>query len=70
MAEILPGLYEQWDAHILAAFSCAQQGDFSCLSLPYGTLELSIDNHDRRFEPQGTKVDCSSRWRSDRESMR
>lgn len=52
VAEILPGLYEQWDAHILAAFSCAQQGDFSCLSLPYGTLELSIDNHDRRFEPR------------------
>ena len=37
---------------MLASFSCTQQGDFSCLSLPYGTLELTIDNHTRRFEPR------------------
>lgn len=52
MVEIIPGVYERWSAGMLTSFSCTQQGDFSCLSLPYGTLELTIDNHTRRFEPR------------------
>ena len=50
--EILPGVYEEWDGSILADFSVTQQGNFSVLSLPYGTCSLKMDNIDRRFEPR------------------
>lgn len=50
--EVLTGLYERWTERMLATLTCTQQGDFSCLSLPYGTLDLSMDNKDRRFEPR------------------
>lgn len=50
--EILPGLYEEWGGGMLAEFSVTQQGQFSALSLPYGTMELSMDNQSRRFEPR------------------
>lgn len=52
VAEIIPGVYEEWDNDIIAAFDVKQQGDVSCLSLPYGTCTLRIDNADRRFEPR------------------
>lgn len=52
LAEILPGVYEEWGNDIIAAFDVKQQGDVSCLSLPYGTCTLRIDNADRRFEPR------------------
>ena len=52
MVDIVLGLCEQWGARMLASFSCVMQGDFSCLSLPYGTLDLTIDNQSRRFEPR------------------
>ncbi len=39
-----------------------------CLSLPYGTLELTIDNHTRRFEPRSKTAYSVHRragdWRS------
>ena len=50
--EIIPGVYEVLDNSDLSAFSVTQQVNFSCLSLPYGTLVLSMDNQDRRFEPR------------------
>lgn len=50
--EIIPGIYESWDSSILAAFSVVQQGNPSCVSLPYGTCMLRMDNLDRRFEPR------------------
>ena len=52
MVEILPGVYEEWDESIIASFSVAQQANFSCLALPYGTCTLKMDNLDRRFEPR------------------
>ena len=52
IVDIIPGVYEQWGARMLASFSCVMQGDFSCLSLPYGTLDLTMDNKSRRFEPR------------------
>lgn len=52
VAEIIPGVYEEWGNDIIAAFDVKQQGDVSCLSLPYGTCTLRIDNADRRFEPR------------------
>ncbi len=50
--EILLGVYEEWDSDIIAAFDVVQQGDISCMSLPYGTCTLSMDNQNRRFEPR------------------
>ena len=50
--EIVPGIYELWDGDMLATFSCKQQGDVSCLALPYGTCTLAMDNLSRRFEPR------------------
>ena len=68
VAEILPGLYEQWDAHILAAFSCAT-GDSAAYPCHTGRWSCLLTTTTGGSSP-GTKVDCSSRWRSDRESMR
>lgn len=50
--EMIPGIYEEWNNDILAAFDVVQQGDISNLSLRYGTATLRIDNESRRFEPR------------------
>lgn len=50
--EIIPGIYEIWDGDMIAEFSLKQQGDVSCMSLPYGTCTIRMDNLDRRFEPR------------------
>ena len=50
--EIVPGIYEEWDNSVIATFNITQQANFSCLALPYGTCNLSMDNLDRRFEPR------------------
>lgn len=52
VSEIIPGIYENWDSSVLAAFQVVQQGNPSCVSLPFGTCVLRIDNLDRRFEPR------------------
>ena len=52
VVEILPGAVERWSPRMLASFSVVQQGDFSCLALPYGSMSLAMDNKDRRFEPR------------------
>lgn len=52
VAEISPGIFEKWDGSMLASFSIKQQGDVSCVRLPYGTCTLKMDNSDRRFEPR------------------
>lgn len=52
IAEIIPGIYEEWDSSIIAAFSVVQRANFACLALPYGTCTLKMDNLDRRFEPR------------------
>lgn len=52
VVEIVPGIYEEWSEDIFAAFSVKQQGDVSCVSLPYGTCTLSMNNLSRRFEPR------------------
>ena len=44
MVEIVPGIYEDWDADELSAFTVTQQGQFSCLSLPYGRAEIAMDS--------------------------
>lgn len=50
--EIIPGIYEKWDGNVIASISVKHQGDVSCLTLPYGTASIMIDNLDRRFEPR------------------
>lgn len=50
--EIIPGVYEEWNDDIIASFDVVQQGSVSCLSLPYGTCTLRMDNLNRRFEPR------------------
>lgn len=52
VVEIVPGVYEEWGNSDLATFSVSQKADTSCLSLPYGTCSLSMDNSSRRFEPR------------------
>lgn len=52
VCEIVPGIYENWTNHIIAELSVNQQIDPSCLSLPYGTATLKMDNQTRRFEPR------------------
>lgn len=49
---VIPGTHEEWTGRMLASFSVTQQSNFSCLTLPYGTLTLSINNQSRRFEPR------------------
>lgn len=52
IVEIVPGIYEEWNGDIIAEFSLKHQGDISCLSLPYGTCTIKMDNLDRRFDPR------------------
>ena len=52
VTEILPGVYEEWTDKMLASFSTTQQADFSCITLPYGTMHLSLNNVTKRFEPR------------------
>lgn len=52
IAEIIPGIYENWTEDIIASMDIQMRGSFSCLSTPYGTCTLRMDNLDRRFEPR------------------
>ena len=52
VAEIIPGIYEQWTDDILASIDIQMRGNFACLAIPYGTCTLRMDNLDRRFEPR------------------
>lgn len=52
IAEIVLGIYEEWDGSMFSDFSVKHQADVSCVSLPYGTCSISIDNQSRRFEPR------------------
>lgn len=50
--EFVIGVFERWSGDVLESFSARLQGQFSCLTLPYGTAEIGLDNFDRRFEPR------------------
>lgn len=52
LVEIVQGLFERWRLDMFESFSATLQGQFSCLTLPYGSVSMKIDNHDRRFEPR------------------
>ena len=50
--EIMPGIHEEWDEDNIPAISVTQQANFAMTALPYGTCTLTVDNSDRRFEPE------------------
>lgn len=52
LVEMTTGLFERWSRNDLAEFNATLQGQFSCLSIPYGSVTLAMDNADRRFEPR------------------
>lgn len=52
VVEIIPGVYEEWTGDQISKFDIEQNGDFSCLTLPYGSCNISMDNKSRRFEPR------------------
>ena len=51
IAEVLPGIYEKWGGDEIYSLDILHQADFSCLTIPYGTATLSIQNADKRFDP-------------------
>lgn len=52
VVEIVPGVYEVWTGDEMCEFSVKHQGDPSCLTLPYGTARIKMDNLNRRFDPR------------------
>lgn len=52
LVEFFPGLYERLSGDTLQAITVKQQADVSCMSLPYGTATIVVDNADRRFDPR------------------
>lgn len=50
--EIIPGIYANWDGGMVVSMLVTQQANPSCLTIPYGTCSLTINNIDRRFEPR------------------
>lgn len=52
LTEIAAGVFERWDLESINELSISQQAAFDCLTLPYGTASIEIDNTDRRFEPR------------------
>lgn len=52
VVEIVPGVYEDWTGDMIASFSVKHQGDVSCMTLPYSTCSIKMDNLSRRFEPR------------------
>lgn len=50
-SEVILGIYETWDNDDLVSVAIKQQGDPSCVSLPYGTMTLAMDNSAHRFDP-------------------
>ena len=52
VAEIIPGTIEYLTDQDFVDFSVQQQGNPSCVLLPYGSCSLTLDNSDRRFDPR------------------
>ena len=52
IVEIVPGAYERWDDNKVTDASVSMNADPSCVTLPYGTCNLTIDNTDKMFEPR------------------
>lgn len=51
LVESLPGMLEAWGGETIHSMNIIQRGDFSNLTIPYATANLSINNTDHRFDP-------------------
>ena len=63
VVEIVPGVYEIWTGREIEknGLSVKMQGDPSCVTLPYGTASIKMDNQDRRFD-HAPRTASSSCW--------
>lgn len=52
LLEIVPGVYEIWTGDDMCEFKVKHQGDPSCVTIPYGTAHIKMDNLSRRFDPR------------------
>ena len=55
--ELVPGVYEVWTEDDLeeSGLTVKHQGDPSCLTLPYGTAAIRMDDQAHRFDPRNPK---------------
>ena len=51
MVEIVPGIYESWEADTLYSIDVMQEIAFNCMKTPYGTCSLQVHNKKKRFNP-------------------
>ena len=51
LIEFLPGMLEAWGGETIYSMNIIQRADFSNLTIPYATANLSINNTDHRFDP-------------------
>lgn len=50
--EITPGIIYLWDASTVQTLAATRQTDFTALSIPYGTAQITFDNSDDTFSPR------------------
>lgn len=50
IVEVYPGIYERWTSDDIVGIELTCNGDFSDMSVPYGTCNVEFDNTDRKFE--------------------
>lgn len=53
--EIVPGIYESWEADTLYSIDVLQETAFDCLTTPYGSCTLQVYNAKKRFNPYNRK---------------
>ena len=51
IAEIVPGIYENWDSGNIYQIDVMQETAFDCLTVPYGSCTVEILNQNQRFNP-------------------
>ena len=52
LRQMIPGVRLVWSGDDIASLTIEQNTDPSCVTLPYGTAKLSIDNSGKLFEPR------------------
>lgn len=52
LKQMIPGIHLVWSGDEIASLTVEQNTDPSCVSLPYSTARLSIDNSGKVFEPR------------------
>jgi hypothetical protein len=52
VVEIVPGIFEAWGGDELRLVDVWREADFTCVTMPYSTAVLEVDNSDGRFSPE------------------